>query len=72
MAKQAAIEQDGTIKEALSNAMFRVELENGVEIIAHISGKMRMHYIKIVPGDEVKVEMGPYDLTNGRICFRYK
>ena len=72
MAKQAAIEQDGTIKEALSNAMFRVELENGVEIIAHISGKMSMHYIKILPGDKVKVEMSPYDLTNGRICFRYK
>ena len=72
MAKQAAIEQNGTIKEALSNAMFRVELENGVEIIAHISGKMRMHYIKILPGDKVKVEMSPYDLTNGRICFRYK
>ena len=72
MAKQAAIEQGGTIKEALSNAMFRVELENGVEIIAHISGKMRMHYIKILPGDKVKVEMSPYDLTNGRICFRYK
>ena len=72
MAKQAAIEQDGTIKEALSNAMFRVELENGVEIIAHISGKMRMHNIKILPGDKVKVEMSPYDLTNGRICFRYK
>ena len=72
MAKQAAIEQDGTIKEALSNAMFRVELENGVEIIAQISGKMRMHYIKILPGDKVKVEMSPYDLTNGRICFRYK
>ena len=72
MAKQAAIEQDGTIKEALSNAMFRVELENGVEIIAHISGKMRIHYIKILPGDKVKVEMSPYDLTNGRICFRYK
>ena len=72
MAKQAAIEQDGTIKEALSNAMFRVELENGVEIIAHISGKMRRHYIKILPGDKVKVEMSPYDLTNGRICFRYK
>ena len=72
MAKQAAIEQDGTIKEALSNAMFRVELENGVEIIAHISGKMRMHYIKILAGDRVKVEMSPYDLTKGRISFRYK
>lgn len=72
MAKQSAIEQDGTIKEALSNAMFRVELENGVEIIAHISGKMRMHYIKILPGDKVKVEMSPYDLTKGHISFRYK
>ena len=72
MAKQTAIEQDGTILEALSNAMFRVELENGVDIIAHISGKMRMHYIKILPGDKVKVEMSPYDLTKGRIVFRYK
>jgi translation initiation factor IF-1 len=66
MAKQASIEQDGTIKEALSNAMFRVELENGHEIIAHISGKMRMHYIKILPGDRVKLEMSPYDLTKGK------
>ena len=72
MAKQSAIEQDGTIIESLSNAMFRVELENGVQIIAHISGKMRMHYIKILPGDKVKVEMSPYDLTKGRIVFRYK
>ena len=72
MAKQSAIEQDGTIIEALSNAMFRVELENGVQIIAHISGKMRMHYIKILPGDKLKVEMSPYDLTKGRISFRYK
>ena len=72
MAKQGAIEQDGTIVAALSNAMFRVELENGVPIIAHISGKMRMHYIKILPGDKVKVEMSPYDLTKGRIVFRYK
>ena len=72
MDKQGAIEQDGTIVEALSNAMFRVELENGVPIIAHISGKMRMHYIKILPGDKVKVEMSPYDLTKGRIVFRYK
>ena len=72
MAKQSAIEQDGTIVENLSNAMFRVELENGVQIIAHISGKMRMHYIKILPGDRVKVEMSPYDLTKGRISFRYK
>ena len=72
MAKQSAIEQDGKIVEALSNAMFRVELENGHEIIAHISGKMRMHYIKILPGDKIKVEMSPYDLTKGRIVFRYK
>ena len=72
MAKQAAIEQDGVIVEALSNAMFRVELENGHEITAHISGKMRMHYIKILPGDRVRVEMSPYDLSKGRIAFRYK
>ena len=72
MAKQPAIEQDGTIIEALSNAMFRVELENGHEITAHISGKMRMHYIRILPGDRVRVEMSPYDLTKGRISFRYK
>ena len=72
MAKQPSIEQDGTIVEALSNAMFRVELENGHIIIAHISGKMRMNYIKILPGDKVKVEMSPYDLTKGRISFRYK
>ena len=72
MAKQPAIEQDGTIIEALSNAMFRVELENGHVITAHISGKMRMHYIRILPGDKVKLEMSPYDLTKGRITFRYK
>ena len=72
MAKQSAIEQDGTIVEALSNAMFRVELENGHEIIAHISGKMRLHYIKILPGDKVRIEMSPYDLSKGRIVFRYK
>ncbi|HNQ59237.1 MAG TPA: translation initiation factor IF-1 [Bacteroidales bacterium] len=72
MAKQVSIEQDGTVIEALGNAMFRVELENGHRIIAHISGKMRMHYIKILPGDKVKVEMTPYDLTKGRIIFRYK
>ena len=60
MAKQSAIEQDGTIVEALSNAMFRVELQNGHEVIAHISGKMRMHYIKILPGDKVRIEMSPY------------
>ena len=72
MAKQESIEQDGTITEALSNAMFRVKLENGHIITAHISGKMRMHYIKILPGDKVKLEMSPYDLTKGRIKFRYK
>lgn len=72
MAKQASIEQDGTIVEALSNAMFRVELQNGHRVIAHISGKMRMHYIKILPGDRVKLEMSPYDLTKGRIVYRYK
>ena len=72
MSKQSSIEQDGTIIEALSNAMFRLELENGHLITAHISGKMRMHYIKILPGDKVKVEMSPYDLTKGRITFRYK
>jgi translation initiation factor IF-1 len=72
MSKTGTIEQDGVIKEALSNAMFRVELENGHVIIAHISGKMRMHYIRILPGDKVKVEMSPYDLSKGRITFRYK
>ena len=72
MAKQPSIEIDGAIIEALSNAMFRVKLENGHIITAHISGKMRMHYIKILPGDKVKVEMSPYDLTKGRITFRFK
>lgn len=72
MAKQASIELDGTVIESLGNAMFRVELENGHIITAHISGKMRMHYIKILPGDRVKLEMSPYDLTKGRITFRYK
>ncbi|AHJ99179.1 translation initiation factor IF-1 [Hymenobacter luteus] len=72
MAKQTSIEQDGVILEALSNAMFRVELENGHQLIAHISGKMRMHYIKILPGDKVKLEMSPYDLSKGRIVYRYK
>ena len=72
MPKETAIEKDGVIKEALSNAMFRVELENGHTIIAHISGKMRQHYIKILPGDRVKVEMSPYDLSKGRMSFRYK
>ena len=72
MAKQTSIEQDGTITEALSNAMFRVELENKHEVIAHISGKMRMNYIKILPGDRVKLELSPYDLSKGRIVYRYK
>lgn len=72
MPKQSNIELDGTIVEALSNAMFRVELENGHQIIAHISGKMRMNYIRILPGDKVKLEMSPYDLSKGRIIYRYK
>ena len=72
MAKQSNIEIDGTIIEALSNAMFRAELENGHVVTAHISGKMRMHYIKIFPGDKVKLEMSPYDLSKARITFRYK
>lgn len=71
MSKQEAIERDGVILEALSNAMFKVELDNGPVIIAHISGKMRMHYIKILPGDKVKVAISPYDLTKGRIERRY-
>ncbi len=66
-----SIEQDGTITEALSNAMFRVELENGHMVTAHISGKMRMNYIKLLPGDRVKLELSPYDLTKGRIIMRY-
>ncbi len=72
MAKQLSIEQDGVVRESLGNAMFRVELENGHVLIAHISGKMRMHYIKILPGDRVKLEISPYDLSKGRITFRYK
>ena len=71
MAKPANIELDGTITQALSNAMFRVELENGHEVVAHISGKMRKFYIKLLPGDKVKLEMSPYDLTKGRITYRY-
>tara|TARA_B100000575_G_scaffold287243_1_gene285252 strand:+ start:320 stop:535 length:216 start_codon:yes stop_codon:yes gene_type:complete len=71
MVKQMSIEQDGVIKESLSNAMFRVELENGHIITAHISGKMRMYYINLLPGDKVKIEMSPYDLSKGRITFRY-
>ena len=72
MAKDDVIEVEGTVEEALPNAMFKVELENGHVIIAHISGKMRMNYIKILPGDKVRVEMSPYDLSKGRISFRYK
>ena len=72
MSKQSLIKQDGVILEALSDAMFRVQLENGHEIIAHISGKMRMNYIKILPGDKISVEMSPYDLSKGRIIYRYK
>ena len=72
MSKQPLIKQDGIIVEALSNAMFKVKLQNDREILATISGKMRMHYIRILPGDKVGVEMSPYDLTRGRIIFRYK
>ena len=72
MAKHPPIQVDGTVIEALGNAMFRVELENGHVIIANISGKMRMHYIKILPGDKVQLEMSPYDLTKGRITYRHK
>ncbi len=72
MAKQEPIKQDGEIIEALPNAQFRVELDNGHKILAHVSGKMRMYYIKILPGDRVQVEMSPYDLTKGRITYRYK
>ena len=72
MPKQSNIQQDGIVTEALSNAMFRVRLENGHEVIAHISGKMRMNYIKILPGDRIKLEMSPYDLSKGRIVYRYK
>ncbi len=70
--KQGAIEIEGTVIESLPNAMFRVELENGHKVLAHISGKMRMHYIRILPGDRVQVELTPYDLTRGRITYRYK
>ena len=70
--KEGIIEAEGKILEALPNAMFRVELENGHKVLAHISGKMRMHYIKILPGDMVKLEISPYDLTRGRITYRKK
>ncbi|MDR2550056.1 MAG: translation initiation factor IF-1 [Desulfobulbus sp.] len=72
MAKEEAIEVEGTIVEPLPNAMFQVELDNGHKVLAHISGKMRMHYIKILPGDRVTVELSPYDLTRGRVTFRAK
>lgn len=72
MSKESVIELDGVVLEALSNAVFRVELENGHQITAHLSGKMRLHYIRILPGDKVKLEMSPYDLSKGRISFRYK
>lgn len=72
MAKEEKIEVEGTILEALPNAMFRVEMEGGHKVLAHISGKMRMHYIKILPGDKVRVELSPYDLTRGRITYREK
>ena len=71
MAKEEMLEFPGLVKELLPNATFRVELENGHEILAHVSGKMRMYYIKILPGDRVSVEMSPYDLTKGRITYRY-
>jgi translation initiation factor IF-1 len=72
LAKEEAIEVDGKVKESLPNTMFRVELENGHLILAHLSGKMRKHYIRIVPGDRVKVALSPYDLTRGRIIYREK
>lgn len=72
MPKEEAIEVEGVIQEALPNAMFRVELQNGHTILGHISGKMRKHYIRILPGDKVKVELSPYDLTRGRITFRMR
>ncbi|HUL38396.1 MAG TPA: translation initiation factor IF-1 [Thermodesulfobacteriota bacterium] len=72
MPKEDAIQVEGRVLETLPNAMFRVELENGHKVLAHISGKMRMHFIKILPGDKVTVELSPYDLTRGRIIFREK
>jgi len=72
MGKQDVIKQDGVVIEALGNAKFTVELENGHQILCHIAGKMRMHYIRILPGDKVAVEMSPYDLSRGRITYRYK
>jgi translation initiation factor IF-1 len=72
MAKEESIEVDGIVQEALPNAMFRVDLDNGHKVLAHISGKMRKYYIRILPGDKVKVELSPYDLTRGRITYRMK
>ncbi|NNE07896.1 MAG: translation initiation factor IF-1 [Gemmatimonadetes bacterium] len=72
MAKEQPVTVEGTVVEPLPNAMFRVELENGHKILAHISGKIRMHFIRILPGDKVTVELSPYDLTRGRITYRYK
>jgi len=72
VAKSEAIEVEGTVLEPLPNAMFKVELENGHKVLAHISGKMRMHFIRILPGDKVTVELSPYDLSRGRIIYRYK
>ncbi len=72
MAKEAGIQVEGRILETLPNAMFRVELENGHKVLAHVSGKMRMHFIRILPGDSVTVELSPYDLTRGRIIYRGK
>ena len=72
MGKQEGVTVEGTVVEPLPNAMFRVELENGHKVLAHISGKMRMHFIRILPGDKVTVELSPYDLTLGRIVYRYK
>ena len=70
--KEEGIQVEGSVKETLPNAMFKVELDNGHEVLAHISGKMRMHYIRILPGDRVLVELSPYDLTRGRVVYRYK
>jgi translation initiation factor IF-1 len=72
LAKEEGIQVEGTVIEPLPNAMFRVELENGHKVLAHISGKMRMHFIRILPGDKVTVELSPYDLSRGRIVYRYK
>jgi translation initiation factor IF-1 len=72
LAKEESIEIEGEILEALPNAQFKVKLENGLEVLAHVSGKIRMHYIRILPGDKVKVQISPYDLSKGRITYRYK